>query len=100
VKYNQFEITAKVWLYHQMDGWHFVTIPKDVTKEIDAGFADRKRGWGSLPVIAYIGATSWRTSIFSVKKEGTYILPLKAQVRKKENITAGDTLKILIEIAV
>ena len=59
-----------------------------------------KRGWGSLPVTVTIGKTSWKTSIFPDAKAGAYLLPLKADVRKKEKILASDTVSFSLEIRV
>jgi hypothetical protein len=88
-----YRIRTKVWLYPGMAGWHFLSVPK-------RAFQDMKRGWGSLPVVVTIGKTSWRTSIFPDRASGTYLLPLKADVRKREHITRGDTITFMIEIRV
>lgn len=45
----------------------------------------RRRGWGSLPVVARIGATEWRTSIFP-GDGATWLLPVKAEVRRAEGL--------------
>ena len=95
---NHYKMRAKVWLYPGMAGWHFVTLPKKQSAEINVRFDLMKRGWGSLPVIVTIGETSWKTSIFPDKKAGAYLLPLKACVRKKEGITEGDTVTFFVEI--
>lgn len=97
---NSFKIRAKVWLYPGMAGWHFVSVPKKETKEISERFGVMKRGWGSLPVVVTIGKTSWRTSIFPDRKTGTYLLPLKSDVRKKEGIANNDTIMVAIEVQV
>lgn len=93
-----YKITAKVWLYPGMAGWHFVTIPKSVAKNIKFYFSTVKRGWGSLPVDVTIGKTTWKTSIFPDKKSDSYLLPLKAQVRKQESIKKRDSTKLSLEI--
>lgn len=82
-----------------MAGWHFVTIPKDISDDIKHLFGDRAKGWGSLPVKIVLGSSSWKTSIFPDKKEGAYLLPLKSEIRRKENVEVGDTIKFLLEIA-
>lgn len=89
---------AKVWLYPGMAGWHFITLPQRQSSKIKARFGIMKRGWGSLPVIASIGKTSWKTSIFPDKKAGAYLLPLKADVRKRESIKNGDMITLSVEI--
>lgn len=98
--YRTYTVRAKVWLYPGMAAWHFVTLPRTQSEEIKARFGGMKRGWGSLPVVATIGGTSWKTSIFPDKKAGAYLLPLKSEVRKKEKIGAGGTIALSIEIRV
>lgn len=100
LKYNQYTCETAVWLYPGPAPWHFITVPKDISEDIKSSFGDRARGWGSLPVEVTIGSITWRTSIFPDKKEGAYILPLKAEVRKKENIKEGDTISLLLELKV
>lgn len=93
-----FRIRAKVWLYPGMAGWHFVTIPKHARDEINYFFSHAKRGWGSLPVLVTLGKTSWKTSIFPDKKLGSYLLPLKADVRKKEAVREGDSIDFVLKL--
>jgi hypothetical protein len=93
------QFRAKVWLYPgQNAAWHFVNVPKKLSKEIREKFGGLARGWGSLPVTANIGKTKWKTSIFPDKKTGTYLLPLKATIRQKEHIAVGITLRCSLEI--
>lgn len=95
-----YKVKAKVWLYPGMAGWQFVTIPKKQSQDIVKIYGDMKRGWGSLPVSVTIGKTNWKTSIFPDKKIGGYLLPLKAEVRKKENIKVGSMISINLEIRI
>ncbi len=81
-----------------MAGWHFTGLPKKQSEEIKKNFGSSTKGWGSLPVQIILGTTSWKTSIFPDKKSGMYLLPLKAQVRKKENIGKEDTVSFTLEI--
>jgi hypothetical protein len=81
-----------------MTGWHFITIPEDVSEEIKDRFGDKKRGRGSLPVEVTVGTTTWQTSIFPDKKANTYLLPIKADVRNKEGIAANTAVTSLLEI--
>ena len=88
-----YTLTADVWLYPGMAAWHFITLPVRTADEIKFLFNEEKRGWGSLRVTVTMGKTTWKTSIFPDKKTNSYLLPLKADVRKKEAINAGDTVK-------
>lgn len=89
---------SKVWLYPGMAGWHFLTVPKKHSDEIKKKFGANARGWGSLPVTVTIGKTSWRTSIFPDKKAGAYLLPLKAEVRRKEKLADEDEVSYTLVI--
>lgn len=103
-----YKIRADVWLYPGMSGWHFVSVPKGTAAEIKKEFGARARGWGSLPVTVtltaphrrsgQVAAATWKTSIFPDKKTGTYLLPLKAAVRKKAGIKNGDTITFSLSI--
>ena len=83
-----------------MAAWRFVSVPKKLSAEIRDSFEALARGWGSLRVVVTVGKTSWQTSIFPDKKSGTYVLPLKAAVRKKENIADNTTIACEIEVKV
>ena len=99
-KLHTFTLKSPVLLYPGMSGWHFVSVPQKESKKIRKEFGQHAKGWGSLPVLVTIGKTSWQTSIFPDKKSGTYLLPLKAQVRKKEEIFAEDKIRFSITIKI
>jgi hypothetical protein len=94
---KKYTINGEVWLYPGMSGWHFVGIPKKESEEIKKT-CKIKIGFGSIPVIVRLGKTIWKTSIFPDKKSGTYLLPLKSEIRKKENIISGDVVPLTIQI--
>ena len=98
MKQNEYTIKARIWLYDGVAAWHFITVPKKESESIPQRFGLMKRGWGSLPVIVTIGKTSWKTSIFTDKKRGGYLLPLKAEVRKKEHLSVGETVSFHLAI--
>lgn len=94
-----YRVKAKVWLHEGQASWHFATLPKGAAREIRMMVGGvTGRGWGSVPVVATIGGTTWKTSIFPDKKAGSFVLPLKAEVRKAEGIEEGQTVDIRLEI--
>ena len=97
-----FEFEATVWQW-KGDGpatWRFVTLPFDITDEIDDLTTGRQGGFGSVPVKVTIGATTWTTSIFPSKEHKSFILPVKAAVRKAENLTDGTSCNVTLELAI
>lgn len=93
---HSYACTSKVWLYPGAAAWHFISVPKKESAEIKSTHGSRSKGFGSIPVRVTIGTTTWKTSLFPDKQSGTYLLPLKAQVRKKEGIEEGDNVKFSI----
>lgn len=78
--------------------WHFLTLDSAARKKVDAVKGPRK-GWGSIKVKAIIGKTTWETSVFPDKTTG-WVLPIKADVRRKEGIAKGDTVHVTLELHV
>ena len=94
-----YTMTEKVWLYSGgTANWHFVTLTKKVGQEIKEKYGKSARGFGSIPVEVTVGVTIWKTSIFPDKRAGSYVLPLKAQVRKKEDIEVGEPVTLTITV--
>lgn len=100
MRYTEYNIDALVQIFDGPAAWFFIFVPKDTSLDIKKGFGDRSRGWGSLPVEVTVGETIWRTSIFYDRKEEKFMLPLKASVRKAENIIEGKRITISIEIII
>ena len=89
-KKKAYTVKSKVWLYPGMAGWHFVNVDKKQSAELKEKYGRGSRGFGSIPITVTLGKSVWETSIFPDKQSGTYLLPLKAKVRKDEGIYADD----------
>ncbi len=92
-----FDFTAEVWLWDARDAWHFITVPAEES-EIIRAITPVVRGFGSVRVSVTIGGTRWKTSVFPQSSDGTYVLPLKKQVRAAEGITVGDEVAVQLEV--
>ncbi len=88
----KFEFKAKLWRWQAETGtaWHFITLPEKIGSDIKKNWGNLKAGFGSIRVTAQIGNTQWQTSIFPDSKSGSYLLPVKAAVRKAEGVKDGD----------
>ena len=93
-----FEFAAPLWRYPGADGWHFVSLPPEISTDITDVSTGIRRGFGSVRVAVTVGSTSWRTSIFPDSKTGTYLLPVKKAVRVAERLEVGDQIKAQLEI--
>jgi len=92
MKKKIYKVKSKVWLYIGMAGWHFLSVDKKQSVEIKEKYGHGGRGFGSIPVRVTLGKSVWETSIFPDKQSGTYVLPLKAKVRRDEDIHAEDSV--------
>ena len=54
-------------------------------------------GWGMIPVNVTVGETDFYTALFP--KDGGYFVPLKAAIRKAEQIDVGDVVTLTLEVA-
>ncbi len=91
-------VTGPLWLWTGENGsWHFLTVPDEQSDEIRAHCLAEMRGFRSARVQAMIGGVVWRTSVFPMKSGG-YFLPVKAEVRRKAGIAAGDEVTVELEL--
>ncbi len=93
-------VTATIWLWSEGKGrWHFLTVPAAEAVEIrlQAQAAGPRRGFGSVRVAATINGVSWQTSVVP-QKSGGYILPIKADLRRRADIAAGDEVICSLEL--
>jgi hypothetical protein len=91
-------VRAKLWHYPGPAGWHFITLPKKRAYEIKQSFKGPRPGWGSIRVTATIGSTTWKTSLFPDAKSASYVLPVKSDVRAKEDLEEGDSVTLKLEL--
>jgi uncharacterized protein DUF1905 len=99
-------VTAPLQLWAGENGsWHMFVIPEEQSDEIRAHCLMSMRGFKSSRVEATIDdrstgsrqAITWRTSVFPMRSGG-YFLPVKAEVRRKANIVAGDQVTVTVEL--
>jgi len=78
--------------------FYFVRVPETEAARIAEVASMITYGWGVIPVIVSIGATTATTSLFP--KDGGYLLPIKNTVRLPEKLSVGDNVDVTLEIAV
>lgn len=86
------EFSGEIWQWRGPAPHYFVTVPADHCDALRAASKLVSYGWGMIPVRVRIGSTEWKTSLFP--KEGGYIVPIKAHVRKAEDLAEGDVVRL------
>jgi hypothetical protein len=94
----EYSFTAKPWKYPAEMGWIFISLPTELAKEIRANLQFLEEGWGRMKTTVKIGNSEWKTSIWFDTKHQTYLLPLKAEIRKKEKIEIDKEIEAIIWI--
>jgi hypothetical protein len=90
------EFDGKIWFWRGPAPWYFVTVPAEQSRDLNVISGLVTYGWGMIPVQARIGKTEWKTSLFP--KDGRYIVPIKASVRRAENLEEGDDVTVRLEV--
>lgn len=92
----QYEFTAPLWQQPSTGGWHFVSLPEATSSEIRTLLRAEEEGWGRLKATAKIGTTEWKTAIWFDTKRNTYLLPIKATIRAKEDLALGKETTVIV----
>ena len=90
------EFTGMIWFWRGPAPWYFVTVPEKESHDLNVISGLVTYGWGVIPVHVRIGDTEWTTSLFP--KDGGYIVPIRANVRKAEDLEEGDQVTVRLEV--
>ncbi len=91
---QEFTFEATVWLYEGKSAWHFVSLPRAVAAEISGSVKGSRKPFGSVKVMAILGSTRWNTSLFRDTNRDSFLLPIKATVRLREQIHTGMRVEV------
>ena len=91
-----FRFETEVIYWRGPSPFFFAPVPPDCAEELRRVSKFVTYGWGMIPVEATIGDVAFYTALFP--KDETYLLPLKADVRRKTRTTAGDVVSIAMTI--
>lgn len=93
----EFSFSERLSIFESTNPWYFFEIPKKESSIVRNKYRNVHRGWGSIPVTAQIGETSWKTSIFWEKK-GNYLLFVKKEIRSKEKLINGSKVDVTLSV--
>lgn len=90
------DFTADVWTWRGPAPYYFVRVPTELGEVVHVVSGAVTYGWGMVPVTATIGRTTWKTAMWP--KDGGYVLPLKAAIRRAEGIVEGGEITVRLAI--
>lgn len=94
----ELQFSGEMWFWKGPAPWHFVTVAERECRQLQSAAAFVTYGWGMIPVTATIGESRWRTSLWP--KDGSYLVPVKAWVRKAEGLELGDVVTVRLAVDV
>lgn len=92
----EWEFAGELFYWRGPAPFYFVTVAEEPSDDLHEMSGELSYGWGVIPVSATIGATTWTTSLFP--KNGGYLLPIKAMVRRAEDLDDGDTITTVLRV--
>ncbi len=95
-KTKSYKFKEKVWKYKGKGGWHFITLPKNISQKIRKNHGLDEEGWGRLKTLAKIGQSQWKTAIWYDSKSKAYLLPVKSLIRRAENIQKDSAISVIV----
>ena len=90
------EFNSKILFWKGPAPFFFVAVPAEQSRNLKAISTLVTYGWGVIPVHVQIGKTEWTTSLFP--KDGLYLVPIKAVVRRAESLEEGDNVTVRLEV--
>jgi len=90
-----FEFEGPVVEWRGPAPFYFLRIPEEESAEIKFA-AQGIEYWGQVPVVVRIRHTEFATALFP--KDGRYLLPLKAAVRKSAGIEVDKVLAVALNV--
>lgn len=93
-----YEVEGELWAYAGPGGWCFLSLPTELTDGLRV-MRGKSRAWGSMRVNVRLGGSAWSTSLFPDTRSGAFLLPIKAEIRRRERVQAGDRVSVTVEVA-
>lgn len=91
-----FNFKAVMWEWRGPAPFYFLSLPTELADEIKTAASVLSYGWGMIPVIASIQGREFKTSMFS--KNGTYVLPIKNEVRLPLKLAVDDLIEVSMRL--
>ena len=84
--------------------YHLVTVTGEAAEQlamharIERLETGARRGFGSVKVLARIGVTRWKTSVFPQAKQSEWVLLVSKKVMRAEDLAEGNAVAVELEL--
>jgi Domain of unknown function (DUF1905) len=80
-----YTFTAELWQYHGESSWGFITLPAELSQDIQAKHGPSATSVGSIKVTATVGATRWATSLYLRTRTAAMCSPSRSRSEQQSN---------------
>lgn len=94
----RYQFSETIWKHEGTGGWYFVSLPIKLSKEIREHFKWQEQGWGRMKAKVQLKGLEWQTAIWFDTKRDTYLLPIKAEVRRKTDVGINEWIDLILWI--
>jgi hypothetical protein len=91
-----FTFQGPLWEWRGPAPYYFVRVPPATVEELGEVAAEVSYGWGMVPVEVTVGGYRWETSLWP--KDGGYLVPIRAQVRRGLELEVDDPVAVHLTI--
>ncbi len=92
----EFEFAAPIVYWRGPTPWYFVEVPPELSAMVKERANEFTFGWGMIPGIVTVKKVRWYTAFF--EKDGVYMVPVKAAVRRKAKVDVDDLVTVRVEL--
>ncbi|MFZ3453921.1 DUF1905 domain-containing protein [Arthrobacter sp. 7Tela_A1] len=89
--------SGEVFEWRGPSPFYWVLLSEDAVDYVRGRASEATYGWGAIPVCVRIGDSGWETSL--LPRSGGYALPLRKDVRLREQLSDGDTVAVGLSVA-
>ena len=91
-------VAGKLWYWKGPAPHYFVWVSEADSVEIKSVERLVTYGWGMIPAVVRLGESEYKTALWP--KDGRYIVPIRAAVRKAQALEEGDEVEVEVRIGV
>ena len=94
----EFTFEAELYEWDGPQSWVFAALPPTSPTSSTRSTGRPAAASARVGSRSVLGGQVWRTSIFPDSKSGTYVLPVKKEIRRKAGVDEGDRVEIDLSV--
>ncbi len=93
----EWEFEAEIFEWRGPAPFYFAATPDDADAYLHDNIGELSYGWGCIPATVRVGQTEETTAL--IPKDGVYLVPLKARLRRSEHLEPGELVQLRLIVS-